>query len=285
METAIRAFKTFMATQQETPKRDSSTSPLASDEEEQLHQAILESVKSAASEEAVAVSDDGRAKKAVRDAGAVEHLAPIFSGGEIPMGEGSLAATFVSESILAPAGGVITPSSSFVKAWKLKNTGTLAWPAGTRLVNVGGDIALAGPASGVIMQEETAPGEQAAISATFTAPPVPGRFKSFWRLVTPRGDRFGHRVWVDIHVENSNAASFMASASTPPPSAPAAEGASDGSPGSGTGASVSEWDAALEELHGMGFVDNDEEARALLARFKGQISAVVEELFKLAGDQ
>jgi len=271
----------------DTPKRDSSTSPLASDEEHQLHEAILESVKSAAAPEAVSVADDGRAKKAVDSAGAVEHLTPVFSGGEIPVGEGSLAASFVTESMLTPPGGVITPLSSFIKSWKLKNTGSLPWPAGTRLINVGGDASLKGPASGVVMHEETAPGELAALSATFTAPATPGRFRSFWRLVTPRGDRFGHRVWVDIHVENSNAASLMASMSAPPPSAPTPEEkhateerASEQPAEEEAGASISEWADALRELHGMGFVDCDQEALALLSRFQGQISAVVEELVK-----
>lgn len=29
---------------------------------------------------------------------------------------------------------------------------------------------------------------------------VPGRYVSYWRLCAPEGQRFGHRVWVDIQV-------------------------------------------------------------------------------------
>ena len=32
------------------------------------------------------------------------------------------------------------------------------------------------------------------------APAAPGKYVSYWRLVTPGGAQFGHRLWIDISV-------------------------------------------------------------------------------------
>jgi hypothetical protein len=291
-ETAVKAFSQIVAEPRpsgEEPASDSSTSPLHSDEERQLREAILESVKSAAS--AASVAGDGRAKKAVREAGAVENLTPVLPGGEIPAeGGGTLSAAYVTGSILVKGGGVITPGCSFVKTWRLKNSGSVGWPVGTRLVHVGEDTPIKGPAEGVTIKGSVSPGEEVVICATFTAPPFAGRYRSFWRLVTPSGDRFGHRVWLDIHVENSNADQVFGThpvASAPPAdsaeheaSAPPAAAAEDPED---TGPSVrphsGSWTAELEELNNMGFFDDDL-STDLLEQFKGHLSNVVDELVK-----
>jgi len=48
--------------------------------------------------------------------------------------------------------------------------------------------------------KEVQPGDSVAISIVMTSPQEPGRYVSYWRLITPTGTRFGHRVWVDVLV-------------------------------------------------------------------------------------
>lgn len=38
------------------------------------------------------------------------------------------------------------------------------------------------------------------IAVDFIAPPLPGRYMSYWRLASPLGQKFGQRVWVLIQV-------------------------------------------------------------------------------------
>ena len=52
-------------------------------------------------------------------------------------------------------------------------------------------------------------GETVDISVKLTAPPYPGRNVGYYRLVTADGTRFGHRLWCDLVVDNSNVASVL----------------------------------------------------------------------------
>ncbi len=47
------------------------------------------------------------------------------------------------------------------------------------------------------------------------------RHVGYFRLVTPAGVRFGHRIWADVFVENSNVASVLPSLVPPPAVKPA----------------------------------------------------------------
>lgn len=38
------------------------------------------------------------------------------------------------------------------------------------------------------------------IVVDFTAPKLPGRYVSYWRMASESGIKFGQRVWVLIHV-------------------------------------------------------------------------------------
>lgn len=38
------------------------------------------------------------------------------------------------------------------------------------------------------------------IAVDFTAPELPGRYVSYWRMASPSGQKFGQRVWVLIQV-------------------------------------------------------------------------------------
>ncbi|KAJ6841496.1 protein NBR1-like protein [Iris pallida] len=102
-------------------------------------------------------------------------------------------------------GTVMDPCTHFTKIWRMRNNGTVAWPLGTQLVWVGGDqfgdqgsTDLEIPANGFPVEGELD------IAIDFTAPSVPGRYVSYWRMASPSGQRFGQRVWVLIKVDYSS---------------------------------------------------------------------------------
>merc|ERR1711964_163296 len=58
------------------------------------------------------------------------------------------------------------------------------------------------------------PGEEMGFTVKLRAPPRPGKTISFWRLATPSGHMFGHRLWCEIKVR------MMPPAASPAPAAP-----------------------------------------------------------------
>jgi next-to-BRCA1 protein 1 len=53
-------------------------------------------------------------------------------------------------------------------------------------------------------EEGLAPDAEAEVSVDLVAPAKPGRYVSHWRLMSPTGQKFGHRVWVLIQVVPSD---------------------------------------------------------------------------------
>jgi len=116
---------------------------------------------------------------------------------------GKLDARFVQDVTIFD-GTELPPMTNFTKIWRLRNSGTLPWPVDTKLVHVGGDelgcvsiVPLELPARGLN------PGEEVEASVDLVAPEKPGRYVSHWRLASPMGPKFGHRVWVLIQVVKS----------------------------------------------------------------------------------
>ncbi|CAK9137546.1 unnamed protein product [Ilex paraguariensis] len=99
-------------------------------------------------------------------------------------------------------GTIMAPASSFTKIWRMRNNGTIVWPQGTQLVWIGGDRL-----SDALTVEIAADGlpvdNEVDIAVDFTAPQLPGRYISYWRMASPSGHKFGQRIWVLIQVEAS----------------------------------------------------------------------------------
>ncbi|KAG0321768.1 hypothetical protein BGZ99_003702 [Dissophora globulifera] len=118
--------------------------------------------------------------------------------------EDHLKAVFVKD-ITVKDHSVVAAGSPFVKVWEMTNTGSSEWPEGTVLQFVGGDRMFAETDSDVSSPEvkvsAVGADESLCISTNLVAPTVPGRYISYWRLVSPAGERFGHRVWCDILVQ------------------------------------------------------------------------------------
>jgi len=106
-------------------------------------------------------------------------------------------ARFVKD-VTVPDGTQLAPSTPFLKIWKMRNDGEKPWPANTRLAFIGGDKFSA--AESVVLSESVSPGVSIDIAVDMVAPSAPGKYVSYYRLVTPDGNRFGHRIWVDVLV-------------------------------------------------------------------------------------
>jgi len=169
----------------------------------------------------------------------VEAPAPVvaFPGPcrRVRWGQDVFRAQFV-EDYTIPDHSFCLPNVVLMKIWQMKNIGERAWPEGTHLVFVSGDVL---PDAGVESKSVVpvaAPGEVVSASVRIRTPKLAGHYVGNYRLCTPNGNVFGDRVWVTINVANKAEPSAEASApaaasptekvsavsATPVPSAPAA---------------------------------------------------------------
>jgi len=119
---------------------------------------------------------------------------------------------FVSD-VSVHDGSIIAPGNSFEKTWRVINNGKVKFPAGTRLINVGGHI-LSFPATGILV-DQIDPGHMQDITIRLIAPKSSGRYVSYFRLITPDNERFGMRLWVDIVVDGTIVEEIAANISEP----------------------------------------------------------------------
>ncbi|GAB7341361.1 hypothetical protein MBLNU457_7621t1 [Dothideomycetes sp. NU457] len=140
------------------------------------------------------------------------HLASRRSQEKTPAQE--LTGNFIRDTI--PDGSFYAPGTRFTQVWTIKNPGPLTWPAGCSVRFIGGDNmlnldeCLPSTASAVaeanesnVIGREVKPGEEAAFKVLMKAPSRVGRAISYWRLKTPEGIAFGHRLWCDVIVTPS----------------------------------------------------------------------------------
>ena len=124
------------------------------------------------------------------------------SGGPVPPSRCD-AAQFLADVTYAD-GSIVPRNNTFVKIWRIKNTGTCSWTTSYALVFTGGD-SLNGP-SAVGMPGTVNPGQYIEIPVTFTAPNKDGNYRGYWKLRNAAGTLFGignladTAFWVDIRV-------------------------------------------------------------------------------------
>jgi len=136
--------------------------------------------------------------------------------------DGKLDSRFVKDVSIFD-GTVVAPNADFTKIWRLRNSGNVPWPPMTHLVHVGGDLLSENSFVPLLLPEGgLAPNEETEVAVDMKAPSVGGRYVSHWRLVSPGGSKFGHRVWAMIQVASpeesstSVAAAAFGSTSAPP---------------------------------------------------------------------
>ncbi len=120
-------------------------------------------------------------------------------------------ASFI-EDVTVPDGTQFEGGATFSKTWRVSNSGTIAWPAGTQLVYTRGGQFGAPAAVSVFA---AAPGTTTDITVQMTAPKEPGLYRSFWRMQLPSGELFGTEFFAEIVV--------VASATATPQATPTVE--------------------------------------------------------------
>jgi len=98
------------------------------------------------------------------------------------------------------------PGEKFEKGWVMR-AGPRGIPAGTSLVFVGGHD-LGAQDLRVPVGSPVKEGVEFVLKIGFQAPTKAGHYRSFWRLQTAEGRRFGPRIWADIMVANSGPSSY-----------------------------------------------------------------------------
>jgi hypothetical protein len=96
---------------------------------------------------------------------------------------------------------VLQPGQTFVKGWRIRNTGTCTWDSAYYLDFVRGNPPAAQMGGGPIFVRGTVPpGATYDFTVQLTAPAVPGTYQGFWQMTNDLGQRFGETVWVGIRV-------------------------------------------------------------------------------------
>lgn len=141
--------------------------------------------------------------------------------------EEELRAVFIRDSV--EDGTIFPPNHVFEQTWVLRNEGKTAWPAGCSVKFVGGDymghVDSAHPAgiSELVSASESTvcyapltPGQEYSFTALLRTPIRPGKMISYWRLTTPDGMRFGHRLWCEVNVRAAAVPEIKPKAVSPP---------------------------------------------------------------------
>jgi hypothetical protein len=97
-------------------------------------------------------------------------------------------ASFIRD-VTIPDHTVMNPGETFVKTWRLQNSGTCDWTADTSIAFYSG-TQMGGPSTQSLGQA-VAVGGTIDISVTLIAPTDPNTYTGYWMLRTPAGGRFG----------------------------------------------------------------------------------------------
>jgi hypothetical protein len=131
-------------------------------------------------------------------------------------------AYFVKDVTIPDYYDKLSPGETFVKTWRLKNTGTCDWPADTQVVFLSGSQMNA--SSSQAIGAAVAVGEERDVSVTMKAPTTAGTYTGYWMLKIPNSGRFGigdagnQSFWVIIVVgANTATPSLTKTVGTPQP--------------------------------------------------------------------
>ncbi|KAI1738043.1 hypothetical protein F4680DRAFT_460138 [Xylaria scruposa] len=111
-------------------------------------------------------------------------------------------------------GSILPPNHTFSQTWVLRNEGTVPWPAGCAVKFVGGDYMgavdpahpagiheLVSASESTICYDALNPGQEFPFTVLMRTPDRDGKVISYWRLTTPDGVKFGHKLWCDVTVQ------------------------------------------------------------------------------------
>ncbi|KAI0095502.1 hypothetical protein F4814DRAFT_454116 [Daldinia grandis] len=123
-----------------------------------------------------------------------------------------LIAVFLRDTIAD--GTVLPPNHTFEQVWIVRNEGTVPWPAGCSVKFVGGDYMgavdpahpagireLVSASESTVCYNTLKPGQEFPFTVLMRTPDREGKVISYWRLTTPDGVKFGHKLWCDVTVQ------------------------------------------------------------------------------------
>lgn len=131
---------------------------------------------------------------------------------EVDGDECTFRAAFVDD-VTIPDDTLLVANEAFDKTWRIRNSGTCVWEAGTTLIYVSGDDlsdidTLAVPA--------TEPDQELELTVTMKAPAAPGTYRSNWQLQTPDDRRYGGVFYAQIVVPDEEEADSEPASATGP---------------------------------------------------------------------
>ncbi|XP_062988530.1 next to BRCA1 gene 1 protein isoform X2 [Elgaria multicarinata webbii] len=110
----------------------------------------------------------------------------------------TLSAAFMDENL--PDGTCLQPRTTFIKHWRMRNTGNMEWSSETKLKFMWGNLTLVSLEKKDVSVPSLLPGQVGVVSVEFVAPSAEGTYTSHWRL-SHRGEQFGPRIWCSIVVD------------------------------------------------------------------------------------
>lgn len=120
----------------------------------------------------------------------------------------------------------LDPGESFVKIWRLRNSGTCIWTSAYLLAFFGGRR-MDAPES-VPLPTQISPGAVVDLAVEMKAPTEPGTYQGFWKLRSPEGQYFAigpqgdQSFWVKIVVPESDQQQPTATLTPTPTASPTA---------------------------------------------------------------
>jgi len=91
--------------------------------------------------------------------------------------------------VTIPDGTELVAGSSFVKTWRIRNTGSCTWGSGYAIVFYSGNSMGAAPSTS--LPASVQPGQTVDISVAMVSPTDKGSYKGSWIMRTPSGSTFG----------------------------------------------------------------------------------------------
>jgi hypothetical protein len=121
-------------------------------------------------------------------------------------------AVYVSD-VTVPDGTVIAPGASFVKTWKIMNSGSTTWNTSYALEHISDN--LMGAEKSVPLTVTVIPNQSIDISVEMVAPTANGSYRGFWRMRNAQGQFFGDAIFVDIVVGTAGSSTQAPTAVSP----------------------------------------------------------------------
>ncbi len=112
-------------------------------------------------------------------------------------------ATFVAD-VTFPDGTLFSPGATFIKTWRLKNSGTCTWTNAYKLVFYTGEQM--GAPTSINVPWNVLPNQTADLTVNLVAPGTAGTYRGYWILSNANGILFGigtdasRPIWVEVNV-------------------------------------------------------------------------------------